>query len=1110
MKRLLFVLHISLFLPLLAGAQDISVNQVGYFTDQVKLATVPAGYEGYFLLINDATQEVVYTAELSSEALWSPAARSVRIADFSAFTEPGTYHIEIESTDAISNSFVISGDIYTGLSRDALRFFYLSRVSMPLLEQYAGEYARAAGHPDTSVIVHSSAASAERPAGTRISTPRGWYDAGDYNKYVVNAGISNYTVFAIAEHFPEYAANLDLNIPESNNNVPDVIDEGIYNLRWMLSMQDPYDGGVYHKCTELQFCGFITPAQAAGIPRYVVMKTTAATLDMASVASQASRILRNYESDYPGLADSCLAAAEYAYAWAQANPAIYYSQPSDVGTGSYGDGSVSDEFRWAALELYITTLNEDYLDDYSYLTGNASSPGWGSVYSLGLISLLHNEDIISPSIDMTIVKQKIITYADNFYNVYLNSAYKVPATSFYWGSNSGVANGALMAMQAYFITGNEKYREVVITAMDYLLGRNPTLYSFVTGYGSHTPMHPHDRKSASDGVLAPIPAMLVGGPNPGNTGDCGSNAYPSLHPALSYLDEVCSYSTNEIAINWNAPLAYLACGLQATQIPQPVEAFTGVTDSSRIFIQFDAEMNAASISSANFRLTLNEGEIRNIESVILSTGSLLQLNLETHISAADSNILFSYLPGDLQSVAGVWLDTIMNYPITNLVYRSAPEITEVFSHTSDPVIFIGFSKKMTNPDNYIQDFSLTVSGNEESFISGELVDEDSLMIALYTANSISYRDTLLLSYSGNNYAARDGGILKRFDTLPVANRYAMPSAFSLAELYPGGDGMMLTFSKALIDSSVHAEDFAFTRNDDSPVNITNAWLSDEDKNKIILVFEQDISMADTNLRILYSGIRLLSYQEIPVEPFGPIAIENTAKIPHAIPGSFEAEDYYRNVGYVFEECSDEGGGQNLGYAETGDYIDYYVDVDEDGLYTITYRLASSTGDSEFEVFMPLDNPVDTVSMVSTGGWQNWASLQSLVNLTAGEQLMRILTISPAFNLNWVKFEKGNTIPQEMTRNYETETGNLRIYPNPVRTGDFLNIAFFIPAEEILVIELFDISGRKLCELFSGTTKEDTDHIYTEKVDPFLKEGLYQLRIRGKEYSFRTALLVESP
>src|SRR5690606_23356989 len=132
------------------------------------------------------------------------------------------------------------------------------RASMELEEEYAGAWSRPAGHPDTQVEIHTSAAGKDRPAGTFIPSPGGWYDAGDYNKYIVNSGITTGTLLSAYEDFPAYFNALELKIPESKNNLPDLLDEVLYNLRWMLSMQDPADGGVYHKLTTADFEGMET------------------------------------------------------------------------------------------------------------------------------------------------------------------------------------------------------------------------------------------------------------------------------------------------------------------------------------------------------------------------------------------------------------------------------------------------------------------------------------------------------------------------------------------------------------------------------------------------------------------------------------------------------------------------------------------------------------------------------------------------------------------------------------------------------------------------------------------------------------------------------------
>ncbi len=97
--------------------------------------------------------------------------------------------------------------------------------------------------------------------------------------------------------------------------------------------------------------------------------------------------------------------------------------------------------------------------------------------------------------------------------------------------------------------------------LHYLLGRNATGYSFLTGIGSKAAMHIHHRPSAADSILSPIPGFLAGGPNTRVPNDCGTDSQRSQFPAAAYTDQECSYSTNEIAINWNAPLLFLLLAL---------------------------------------------------------------------------------------------------------------------------------------------------------------------------------------------------------------------------------------------------------------------------------------------------------------------------------------------------------------------------------------------------------------------------------------------------------------------------------------------------------------------------------------------------------------------
>ncbi len=535
------------------NSETILVNQAGYLPEATKVALLRADAD-IFELIDVTTGRNVYAAQPGEPQYWDLSGDTVRPADFSAFSKPGTYRICLEGTDVCSALFRIGDDVYSEITRGAVRSYYLNRSGIEITEGFGGKWARAAGHPDTAVIIHTSAASAGRPAGTVISSPGGWYDAGDYNKYIVNSSITNYTLLLFYQMFPEYCRSLNLNIPESNNDIPDLVDELLWNLRWYLTMQDPADGGVYHKLTNLFFCGFVMPDQATD-PRYVVMKSTAATLDFAAVTAMAYRVFANDPSEeLRTLATTCLEASDKAMKWAEAHPDIIYIQPADVSTGAYGDGNLSDELFWAKAE---TSLAHGTVPGPGFIDGvSAVTPSWNQSATLGLISLALNADESFAGLRDE-ASRLLTSYADELVNNSLNCPYRISLDSFAWGSTSDVANQAMIKIVAMKLTDSVRYLPSVQADLNWLLGTNPTGYCFVTGFGTLSPMHIHHRPSGADGVPEPVPGFLVGGPNTVVMNDCQPPVERSTFPAKSYSDAECSYSTNEIAINWNAPLVFL-------------------------------------------------------------------------------------------------------------------------------------------------------------------------------------------------------------------------------------------------------------------------------------------------------------------------------------------------------------------------------------------------------------------------------------------------------------------------------------------------------------------------------------------------------------------------
>lgn len=540
----------------------IQVNQVGFTVNGHKTAAV-INPESHKFELKDQDGEVVYEGKLLESHYWDLSGEDVSIADFSSFKKEGTFYLQ--SGDAISPVFSITEQPYLDLIKAAAKTYYFNRATIELEEEYAGPYKRSFSHPDTSVLIHASAAGDFLSAGVSISTPYGWYDAGDFNKYIVNSGISTYTLLVAYEHYKPFFDSVTWNIPESKNTTADLLDEVLWNIRWMETMQDETDGGVYHKTTTANFEGF-KEAHEANSQRFVVNKGTAASLDFAAVMARASVIMKPIDSVY---ASKLLGRAKAAWRWANRYPNSAFKNPvSDdpeypsIHTGEYGDSNFQDEFFWASVELYLATMEESYLSEYSLDNfGQFSVPNWASVGTLGLMSLATSD--INNGLKKK-ASEQLMKLAEQLIHEWRQAPYKVTINNFVWGSNAEVMNQGMVLLNAYRVFGNAEYLEAAVSGLDYVLGRNATGYCFVTGFGDLAPMNIHHRQSAADSIVEPIPGFLVGGPNPRNIHqDCGASHYVNQLPAKCYVDEECSYSTNEVAINWNAPLVYVASGIHS-------------------------------------------------------------------------------------------------------------------------------------------------------------------------------------------------------------------------------------------------------------------------------------------------------------------------------------------------------------------------------------------------------------------------------------------------------------------------------------------------------------------------------------------------------------------
>jgi endoglucanase len=552
----------------------IKVDQVGYLPGAPKVALVVSeAAAGSFLVRRAGDGAVVFRGTLGAPREDPDAGDSVRAADFSALKTEGRFYVDAPGA-GVSWPFAVAPDAYSRALYLAMRSFYGQRcgTAVDLGPEFPG-YRHDACHLENAYHATSGR------SGAKSSGNKGWHDAGDYGRYVVNSGISTGTLLWTYELFADRVKNVRLNLPESGNGTPDILNEIRWNLDWMRSMQDE-DGGVFHKQTSERFCDFVMPEKDT-LVSYVIgtgaepYKSTCATADFAAVMAAAARIYRPFDAAF---AATALESARKAFAWAGKNPGVLFNNPKGIGTGAYGDRSCGDEILWAAAELWRTTREGEY---EQYFAGHyapelariraVGPPAWANVAPMALWTYGLGGGTGAAA---DAIRQASVAAADEIARRTAADPYRTSlATADYiWGSNSVAANYGLQLLVANALAPNPRYREAAADTLHYLLGRNTFSLSWVTQVGANPFKHPHHRPSGADQNPEPWPGLLAGGPN-GHRQDPAMNRLPpGLPPAKMYLDDQESYATNEVAINWNAPLVLLL----ADQLPaKPVGARRG-------------------------------------------------------------------------------------------------------------------------------------------------------------------------------------------------------------------------------------------------------------------------------------------------------------------------------------------------------------------------------------------------------------------------------------------------------------------------------------------------------------------------------------------------------
>ena len=577
--------------PQLPPPPNVRVNQVGYLPQLSKYAVLvtPAETPQQWELV-DSSATVLASGQTKPIGEDADSGDPVHQIDFSAHQQPGK-GLKLRVGSDESYPFDIAENSYRQLKYDALWYFYHNRSGIEIVMPYAGkeEWTRPAGHlSDKSVPCAKDAG-----CSYSLDVSGGWYDAGDHGKYVVNGGISAWTMQNQYERMlhrsPAALADFHdgkLRIPENANQRNDLLDESRWEVEWMIKMQVPEGnekaGLAHHKMHDAKWSGIgfkpPTDAAAAKTERFLRPVSTAATLNLAAAAAQAARLWKKVD---PEFSRKCLTAAERAWKAAEKFPEIFAPESDKVGGGPYDDTNVDDEFYWAAAELFITTNKPSYKKSLQasphYLKlpqssgkdggGVPSAMTWQMVSGLGTISLA----LVPNKLEKTAAKQaqqSIVATANTYLALIDKQGYRTPMTTeggkYPWGSNSFVANNMIVLALAHDVTQDAKYLTGVLDGMNYLLGVNAMGQSYVTGYGERALQNPHHRFWAfqkSNVFPKPPPGCLSGGPNSSIQDPVAQTRLQGCKPQKCFIDHIDSWSTNEITINWNAPLSWVTAFL---------------------------------------------------------------------------------------------------------------------------------------------------------------------------------------------------------------------------------------------------------------------------------------------------------------------------------------------------------------------------------------------------------------------------------------------------------------------------------------------------------------------------------------------------------------------
>ena len=369
---------------------------------------------------------------------------------------------------------------WNAVTHALVKGLYYQRCGCGLLPEHAGVYA----HPPC----HTAPATDWEDRSVRCRITGGWHDAGDYGKYVAPGAVAAAHLLYAWKLFPQGCGG-DLNIPETGNGVPDILNEARFELEWILQMQRS-DSAFHNKLTKDHFAPFIMPQDDLD-PEYLIPVCWCATADACACLALASGIYRPYDEAF---ANRMLLSATHAWDWLQAHPDYRpYMNPEGVRTGWYGGRSDRSNRFWAACELFAATGDSAYRQAAEQLFApelSLTEFGWMEVGGLGALCCLFTLKESAGEVLYTTLKEVFLRRSEHVLALTRSSGYgtALAPDSYIWGSILPVMSHAMALIVSALLTGRQDMRDAGLQQWHYALGLNALDLSFVTGFGERIPI----------------------------------------------------------------------------------------------------------------------------------------------------------------------------------------------------------------------------------------------------------------------------------------------------------------------------------------------------------------------------------------------------------------------------------------------------------------------------------------------------------------------------------------------------------------------------------------------------------------------------------------------